>query len=399
MKSKAILIVIGICILLFADVIAQVKDPKLDRFLLKKMKKAKRIGMQAAYISDGELTWAGSYGIKTYQSTDPINDSTLFMVASISKPVTALAMMKLFDQGLVGLDDDINSYLPFKVTIPNYAREKISIRMLLTHMSSIRDNWTYLEPLYTLGKGGGDSPIPLGDFLKEYLVEGGKYYDPDRNFYQVPPLTEYHYSNVGFSMVGYLVELITGKPFNEFMRKEVFQPLKMYNTYWFLKEIPHQNIASPHNLPYKETEFKGTQVLTHFGYPEYPSGQLRSTVSDYAQFVKLMVNQGMVDGEPFLRAETIREFLKIQYPEVDKFQAISWNYNEFQNIIYNLLMPRLPSHTGLDPGVSTVVSFDPDTKTGAIIFSNSPTTTILNQKLIYYDMLKKLLKEAKTNLR
>jgi CubicO group peptidase (beta-lactamase class C family) len=178
------------------------------------------------------------------------------------------------------------------------------------------------------------------------------------------------------------------------MAEEIFAPLKMNNTYWLLSEIPHENIATPHNMPYKETDYKGTQILKHFGYPGYPSGQLRTTVTDYAQFLKLMVNQGQVDGVQFLSKKTVEEFLRVQYPEVAKLQAISWSYNEFENFIYNLIMPRRPSHTGLDPGMNSVVSFDPSEKTGVLIFSNSPTTTLWNQKIIYLDMVRRLFKEA-----
>jgi hypothetical protein len=66
-------------------------------------------------------------------------------------------------------------------------------------------------------------------------------------------------------------------------------------------------------------------------------------------------------------------------------------------VIYNMIMPRRPSHTGLDPGMNSVVSFDPETKSGVIIFSNSPTTTFKSEKIIYLDMVKKLFKEAKHN--
>jgi CubicO group peptidase (beta-lactamase class C family) len=373
---------------------AQTNNPELDRFLLKKMKKSGRIGMQAAYIANGELAWIGSYGIKTYQTEDEVNDSTLFMTASISKPVTALAMMKLYDDGKVNLDDEINDYLPFKVYNPNFPNEEITIRMLLSHVSSIRDNWDILEIGYTIDKGG-DSPMSIEDFLKNYLLEDGEYYDKEKYFYTVAPGDQYRYSNVGYNLAAYLVERISGKPFNEYMAEEVFIPLHMHNSYWLLADIPHDNIATPHNMPYKETDYKGTQILKHFGYPGYASGQLRTTVSDYAQFLKMMVNEGKVNGQIFLSKETVDEFLKVQYPEVDKWQAISWNYNEFQNFIYYLFMPRLPSHTGLDPGMSTVVSFDPKTKTGVLIFSNSPTTTFRSEKIIYLSMVRKLLKEAK----
>jgi CubicO group peptidase (beta-lactamase class C family) len=397
MNYKAFKLVVALCVISVLHINAQSSDPELDDFLIKKMKKAERIGMQAAYITDGELKWVGSYGIKTYQTTDQINDSTLFMVASISKPVTALALMKLYDEGKVSLDDDINDYLPFTVVNPNFVDEKITFRMLLTHVSSIHDNWKVLEPLYTLGKGGGDSPISLEIFLKAYLVKGGKFYDSAKNYYNTPPLTEEHYSNVGYALIGYFVQQISGTPFNVYMNEEIFRSLHMHNTYWFFSEVPDSNIATPHNLPYKETDFKGTQVLSHFGYPEYPSGQLRTTVTDYAQFVKLMVNKGKVDDEQFLSEETVKEFLKVQYPEIAKWRAISWSYNEFENVIYNMIMPRRPSHTGLDPGMNTVVSFDPEARSGVIIFSNSPTTTLKTEKIIYLDMVRRLFKEAKHN--
>lgn len=396
MNFRQIKILIVLCIISAFNLHARSDDPELDNFLIKKMKRSGRIGMQAAYISEGELTWVGSYGIKTFQTVDKINDSTLFMTASISKPVTALALMKLYDAGKLSLDDDINNYLSFSVANPNYPKEKITFRMLLSHVSSIRDNWTMLEPGYTIDVGG-DSPISLKAYLKGYLLEGGQYYDSALNYYNTEPMTEEHYSNVGYALIGHLVEEISGMPFNEYMAEEIFTPLHMDNSYWFLSEIPHENIATPHNMPYKETDYKGTQVLKHFGYPNYPSGQLRTTVTDYAQIVKLMINKGKVDGDQFISKETINEFLTVQYPEVNKWRAISWSYNEFENFIYNIIMPRLPSHTGLDPGMSTVVSFDPETRTGAIIFSNSPTTTFKTEKIIYLDMVKKLLKKGKQN--
>jgi len=394
MIFRQLIILITLSILSVLSLYAQTDNPELDNFLTKKMKKSGRIGMQAAYISDGELTWAGSYGVKTFQTDDKINDSTLFMIASTSKPVTALAIMKLYDNGKLKLDDDINVYLPFDIRNPNHPEAKITCRMLLSHVASIRDNWEMIEIGYTIDHGG-DSPMSLEDYLKSYLLEGGEYYDKEKNFLSEAPGMHARYSNVGYNLIAYLVQVISGRPFNKYMAEEVFKPLKMQNTYWFLREIPHENIATPHNMPYKETDFKGTQILKHFGYPGYASGQLRTTVSDYAQILKLMVNEGKVEGNQFLSKKTMEEFLRVQYPEVAKWQAISWNYNEFENPIYYLLMPRLPSHTGLDPGMSTIVSFDPKTKTGMLIFSNSPTTTFRTEKIIYLDMIKKLYKEAK----
>jgi len=394
MKFDKFLILITLSLIFLTKVQAQSDNPKLDKFLIKKMNKADLIGMQVAFISNGDYIWQGNYGVKEYSTNDKVDENTLFMIASCSKPVTAFGILKLVDQGKIKLDDPVNTFLPFQVSNPNFPDEVITVRMLLAHVSSIKDNWPVLTPLYTTEQGG-DSPIPLGEFLKEYLVAGGKYYEKEENFWKEEPATIFQYSNVGYALLGLLIEQVSGMTFKVFMQKEIFDPLEMNESYWFLADIPHDNIARPHDMPNKKTNFKEPKVLKHYGYPDYPDGQLRTTTSDYGRFLKVILNEGTVDGNQFLSKKTMEEFLKVQYPEVAKWQAISWNYNEFDNWIYYLLMPRLPSHTGVDPGVATVVSFDPKTRTGAIIFSNALPATFIHQKIFYQEIMKRLLKEAK----
>lgn len=358
------------------------------------MEKAHIIGMQAAFIKGGELQWMGSYGLINYKTNERVNDSTLFMIASTSKPVTALALLKLYDQKLIGLDDDINDYLPYKISNPYFPDEVITIRMLLSHTASIKDDWDILDPLYTLDEGG-DSPIRFGDFIQDYFLPKGKYYNREKNFINKKPGKYWEYCNMGYVIVGYIIEQVSGKTFSKYMKDEIFTPLHMNNSFWFLKDIHHENIARPHKLPEKKWEQSEPQVLKHYGYPDFPDGQLRTTVSDYAQILKLLLDKGSIDGFQFLKKETVDKFLSIQFPDVNKWQAIAWNYNEFENWLYYLFMPHLPSHTGGDPGVATVISFNPKTRTGAIVFLNSPPTTFKGGKIFYLDMVKKLLKEAK----
>jgi CubicO group peptidase (beta-lactamase class C family) len=171
----------------------------------------------------------------------------------------------------------------------------------------------------------------------------------------------------------------------------------MNSSYWFLDQIPHDNISKPHRP--EEGEQKKTSFVTmkHYGYPDYPDGQLRTTVRDYSHFIMLILNQGVFNGKQLFQQQTIKDFLSIQFPTTAPYQAMAWNYNEFDNWIYYLLMPRLPSHTGVDPGVATVVSFDPETKSGAIIFANTLTTSFKGHKILYQEMVKKLLKQANSN--
>ncbi len=374
--------------------ITQDLDTKLDRFFESKMGKAHVAGLQAAIISNGKLTWVGSYGKNDYLKNILVNDSTLFMIASCSKPITALGLMKLYDEGHIHLDDDINDYLPFEITNPNYPSKTITFRMLLAHTSSFHDNTPLLVSLYTF-ENGGDSPIELEQFVKDYFLADGSFYHPEKNFLDCEPGTVKDYSNAGYALIGYLVEQITGKGFSTYMQEEIFKPLGMDSSYWFLEEIDHRNISMPHEFIENEASEGSYKVLKHYGFPDYPDGQLRTNVSDYAKIIQLMVHKGKFNGQTFLSESTVSEFLKVQFPKADKWQAIAWNYNEFNNWMYYLLMPRLPSHTGVDPGVATVASFDPEKGNGAIIFANTLTHNFKGHKILYMDMLKRLLKEGK----
>ncbi len=253
------------------------------------------------------------------------------------------------------------------------------------------------DTLYTLPEGG-DSPLKLSPYVRAYFEKDGKFYHAEENFASEKPGSSMRYCNMAYATLGVVIEEVSGQSFPDFMQKEIFGPLGMHNSYWLLEHIPHNNIARPHKiLPSPKKDPHEPEVLNHYGYPSYPDGQLRTTVSDYAQVLKLMVNGGELRGLPFLKKATVDEYFRVQYPEVDKYQAICWNYNEFESILYYMFMPRLPSHTGADPGIATVVSIDPGNKRAGIIFSNSPTLTFGGQKIFYQDMMKKLLLEGKNS--
>lgn len=365
----------------------------LDQYIIDKKNQAGIIGIQAGYVGPDGNEWHGSYGFRNYKTGEAVNDSTLFMIASSAKPVTALAILKLHDEGKLNLDDDINRYIPFSVVNPHSPSNSITFRMLLSHTSTIQDNWEVLDPLYTIEEGG-DSPLALSDFVEDYLTISGDYYNPKKNFYKETPGQYWSYSNMGYALLGYAVEEISGLSFSEYMNQEIFEPLEMMNSYWFLSNIPHQNIARPHQLPDEEDKDITPKMLPHYGYPDFPDGQLRTTTKDYLKFIKLIVDGGRINGNQFISEDLIKQYHTIQYPLVHQYQAISFNYNEFEDWMYYLFMRRLPSHTGGDPGVASVVSFDPEQKTAAVVFVNSPPNTFIGGKTFYLDLPKRLLNEA-----
>lgn len=366
----------------------------LQGHFLKEMDRAGFIGMQLGFVKANGTMWTGSFGVQNYSTGIPVNDSTLFMIASCSKPVTAIAVLKLYDEGRLDLDADINDYLAFEIRNPFYEDDFITTRMLLAHTACLKDDWDVLDPLYTLDEGG-DSPLKLGDFVKSYFSVAGANYQRDKNFINEQPGEYWEYCNMGYALLGLIVEQVSGMSFSEFIQDSIFMPIGMHDSYWFLTHIPHENIARPHTLPEKRSNSDTIKVLKHYGFPDFPDGQLRTTVTDYLKFVNLILNDGVLDGRQFIRKDIIQLFHQVQFPKTHKYQAVAWNYDEFENWLYYLLMRRLPSHTGGDPGVATVVSYDPEQKIAAVVFTNSPPTTFQGGKILYLDLIKRLLKEAR----
>ena len=338
-------------------------DSSLEKFH-EQMKLAQVVGYQALVVKDGHIRIHTSRGLRKSQQPDRVNDSTLFVIASLSKPIIALGVMKLVESGLLNLDEPISPYLPFTLSHPRFPNRPITLRMLLAHTSSIQDNWEVLNQLYR-----PDTPIQyelnLETFLRKYFLELGTYY-AENNFHATEPGKYFDYSNVGYMVLGYVIECITQKKLKDYCKEEIFEPLGMKDTYWNRLEIPHQNMASSHII-----EEDKHIAMPHFGYPSYPEGQIRTTVSDYVKFILMFLHDGKVNGKEFVKPSTLKEFLRVQYPEQSPWQAIAWNLNEFGDEAFYQHIPHVPAHTGLDPGASTAVMFDSEIRGAVLIFTNT----------------------------
>jgi CubicO group peptidase (beta-lactamase class C family) len=157
-----ILIIVG-----YSNLYSQNSSAYLDSFITAKMEQYHFPGLQAVIVKDDQIIWKGAYGYANIAQNRLVTDSTLFYIASVSKTVTATALMQLWEQGLFNLDDDVNDYLPFPVRNPNHPNVPITFRMLLTHTSGIMENNNVLNSSLTWGE---DSPIPLDTFLDHITI-------------------------------------------------------------------------------------------------------------------------------------------------------------------------------------------------------------------------------------
>ena len=126
-------------------------------------------GVSVAVVKSDQIVWNKSFGMANIEQNIPVSDSTMFMLASVSKTVTATALMQLWEAGMIDLNIDINNYLPFEVKHPDYLNIPITAKMLLAHTSGIKDNWGVMDYY------DGDSELSLGYYLEQYLSVDGSF--------------------------------------------------------------------------------------------------------------------------------------------------------------------------------------------------------------------------------
>ena len=342
-------------ILIIASLFCHAQNAKLDSTIKQQMALYHLPGLAACTITNGNISWSGYYGFQNIELKKPVTKQTLFMMASTSKTITAAALMQLYGAGKFKMNDDINKYLPFRVINPMNPSIAVTFGQLLRHRSSIRDNMDYLGPFWTVNKG--DPVLPLHQFLKDYLSAGGKNYDATKNFYNEKPDSAYHYSNVGIALIGYLVERIAGMPFDQYCKKNIFTPLQMDNTAWFLRDLDSNQVAMPYRYSYSLNQY----VKYGFGgYPDYPAGELRTSAEQLANFLIAWTQNGKFNDKQVFKGDAIQ----LLTPDDIRLGFYTWFlYGTDQGTI-------LYDHNGDDNGVFTAMLFNPKNKKGVIILIN-----------------------------
>lgn len=355
----------------------------IDTFIKNKMDKEGIVGISASIIIDKKLVWTNGYGYADKENKIPFTPSTIMNVASVSKTFTGVCIMKAVEEGRFTLDEDINTYLPFKVINPNFPNEKITLRHLATHTSGLTDR----QPFYTdsTGSFGGRKIEPLGAFLKNYFADGGTHYSKD-NFLNAKPGLYREYCNSGAGLAGYIIELRTGKNLSEYAKQHIFKPLKMANTGWFLNEV---DIAK-HSKLYRKKGDSIVQIPLYEG-TTYPDGGIRTSAQELSKFFIALLNEGKYNKTKILQKETVEEMLRFQYTETNKPDNVKLS-NINQGIFWaTKLGGTRIGHNGSDPGVRIFMLSDLNKEIAVILFFN----TELNDEGIYFDIYDELYKYAK----
>jgi len=317
------------------------------------------IGVGSAILIDGKPVWSKGYGYADRDSKRPFTPTTIMNIASISKTVTSVCLLRLVEEGKLSLDEDINLYLPFKVNNPLFPDDKITLRHLATHTSSIVDGPAYEEAYYF----GIDHPQTLEDYLKDYCVPFGKYYSQN-NFLPYKPGTHRAYSNIGAGVAGLVVESVSGKKLYAYSKEIIFNPLKMNHTGWLLSEVDLSNHATLY-----QGEGDSIDAIQPYGLATYPDGGVRTSVDDLSRFLASIFQGGEFDGARILKEATVAEMRRPQFSQAWLPDSTDLSENN-RGIFWFISSNGREGHTGSDPGVVTAMHYDPNRKIGVILFMN-----------------------------
>lgn len=339
--------------------IAGPTDPKeladiLDKLFAAQMPKLRIPGAVFVFVKDGKVLFAKGYGYADLEKKRPVNpEKTLFRVGSVSKLLTATAVMQLAEQGKLNLDEGVNRYLTlFK--LPNNFSRPVTTANLLTHTGGFDECYLGMD-----ARTERDI-IPLGPYLAKRL--------PPR---VMPPGEFVSYSNYGMALAGYLVEVLSGDLYAQYVEDNILRPLGMHRS--SLSAPAH--LAPDIAVGYEYR--RGTYVPLPFDYTNLgPAGALNATALDMARFMLAHLQGGRYEAARILQQDTAEQMHRQHFTHHPRMPGVTYGFFErFQN------GQRLISHEGDLPGFASMLLLQPDKKLGFFVSYNNDQV-MLREELV-----------------
>lgn len=299
-------------------------------------------------VDDQNIVWQETFGLANIEKNQLAEPDTVYRLWSVAKAFTAIETLRLVEDGLVDLDTPITEYIPdFALQSRFPDSEPITIRSILTHRSGLPRNgchWIEFNP----------------NVLAELVASL-------KDCYQVYPVGyRYKYSNVGFNLLGYLIEEMRGVFFPDYLRDELFLPLGMENTTFLRSHLPAQaEVASGYEF------YEGEYYLYEQGdTTNLASGNLYGTIEDMGKFMQLIFRNGEANGAQLIAPETLQGMFVEQTSSARDPQTmgLGWKTNRV------LGSEQLVWHDGgPSDGTGSLVAFLPERKLGVVLIANGTT--------------------------
>jgi CubicO group peptidase (beta-lactamase class C family) len=311
------------------------------------------VGLAVGVVRNGALAFFSGHGLADIPSRTPVTQDTAFRIASITKTVTAIAVLRLWEQGLVDLDAPANDYLRAYRLVPAKAGFRpATVRHLLTHTAGIRE---VLHPSGLLrARDLGETvtpgrPVPS---LAEYY-RGGLRIDAE-------PGTRFMYTNHGFATLGQLVEDVTGQPLDGYLSEHVFAPLGMAHTDLVRSERVRSRLATGYEL-----RSHGAEAVTDYEVVTAGGGAVYSTPSDMARYLAALLGGGANGHGRVLEPATVATMFEPHYQPDPRIPGMGLAF--FRTDFGGHLAVE---HDGILPGFDAQILLAPDDGLGVMAFAN-----------------------------
>ena len=342
------------------------------------------IGLSVAVVKESKLVYTGSLGFKNLEEGTLIGTDDLFRIASVSKSFTATAIMQLYEQGKFGLDDDVSDAFGMVVRNPGYPDIPITYRMLLSHRSSLNDTTGYFS--YNVIDSQNNP---------EYW----------RAYNNYAPGTQYEYCNLGFNLLGALVEVHSGERFDHYIDNHIVKPLNLTGGF-NVDELDRAQFVTLYDFrdgePFTSPEAyrsRGAQLenytLGRGAVIFSPTGGMKIAPKDLAKHMLVQINGGLCDGVQILQPQSVALMqtpylnqsspYSNQIPHVEPDPAtlsptrsglLDGDYYGFALATTDKLIEgeTLIGHTGSSYGLYSAMFFSPQKKFGIIMMTNGYPT-------------------------
>ncbi len=336
--------------------------PAIDAGFLTFQKSAHLPGIVWGVVKDGRLVHFGASGVQDIETNTPVGAETLFRIASMSKAFTALAILKLRDEGKLSLDELAETYVPeLKAwTYPTTDSPRIRIRDLLSHVGGFvtDDPW-------------GDRQQPLSEEAFTRMLRDGVPFER-------APQTKMEYSNFGYALLGRIVTNVSGEPYNRFIMTEFMKPLGMTSTTYEVRDVPRARLALGYSWENDAWSLEPTMPHGVFG----AMGGVVTSANDYVKWMSFLLDawparDGAETGP--VKRSSVRElaqglnFLSIGRRdglEQGQTCAFATAYGMGMNAAQDCDLGVTLNHSGGYPGYGSNVLLLPEQGIGLFAFAN-----------------------------
>ena len=353
---------ISSCISFFCYVSAFSQASKAEAGINTIMQESNVVGISVAVVKNHKILYTHSFGLKDMSTKEPLTDDCIFRIASISKSFSATSIMQLIEAKKLSLDDDVSELIGFKVRNPKFPETIITLRMLMSHRSSINDSQGYFSLDYI-------TPATNPNWAKCYND-----YEPGKG---------YQYCNLNFNITGTIIERTSGERFDQYVKHHVLDPLGLYGGYCVdsldkkrFANIYEYNVDSakfmysPNAYAAKSAEIasyemgKTTPIFS-------PTGGMKISATDLTKYMIMHSRYGKSNGKRIISKKSAKEMQTPLSSEEGYGLAIETTEKMIQG-------KTMKGHTGVAYGLFSAMFFHPKEKFGIVVISNGCNPTYAN---------------------